>query len=166
MHSFRCHAAAIIVCPLFAEERGQQRYIVVIRRQRFGPPPTPDIARLGGTIESRQDDQLVVTIPARALAALKGDPAVLYLERVGGTPDDESPLIGAPADPQPGTPSKRFTPPRWVPSPGTPAPTRTTARATSFPSVPTTTFMTASSGSNSPPPRDQLRRTLTTASAT
>src|SRR5437016_1682880 len=97
-------AAAIIVCPLVAEERGQQRYIVVIRRQRFGPPPVPDIARLGGTIESRQDDQLVVTIPARSLAALKGDPAVLYLQRVGGTPDDDgSPLIGEPADPQPGT---------------------------------------------------------------
>lgn len=56
-------AAAIFVSPLAAEERGQQRYIVVIRRQRFGPPPTPDVVRLGGTIESRQDDQLVVTIP-------------------------------------------------------------------------------------------------------
>jgi RHS repeat-associated protein len=102
-------AAAIIVCPLGAEERGQQRYIVVIRQHRSGSP-VPDIARLGGTIESRQDDQLVVTIPAGALAALKSDPAVLYLQRVGGPADDESPLIGEPADPQPGAPSKRFTP--------------------------------------------------------
>jgi hypothetical protein len=68
------------------------------------------LRRLGGTIESRQDDQLVVTIPAGALAALKSDPTVLYLQRVGGPADDESPLIGEPADPQPGAPSKRFTP--------------------------------------------------------
>jgi RHS repeat-associated protein len=100
----------VIVGPLAAEERGQQRYIVVIRKQRFGPPPVPDVAGLGGRIESRQDDQLVVTIPARSLAALKNDPAVLYLERVGGISDDESPLIGEPADPQPGTQSKRLTP--------------------------------------------------------
>jgi hypothetical protein len=73
----------------------------VILKQRTGP--SPDIGRLGGTIESRQDDQLVVTIPLTALAALKGDPAVRYLEQVGGTPAaDESPLIGVPSDPQPG----------------------------------------------------------------
>jgi hypothetical protein len=93
-------AAAIIVSPLAAEERGQQRYIVILK-QRTGP--SPDIARLGGTIESRQDDQLVVTIPLAALAARKSDPAVRYLEHVGGTPAaDESPLIGVPSDPQPG----------------------------------------------------------------
>jgi RHS repeat-associated protein len=103
--------AVIIVSPLAAAEPAHQRYIVVIRRQRFGPPPTPDVLRLGGTIESQQDDQLVVTIPAGALAALKSDPAVLYLERVGGTPTfDDSPLIGEPADPQPGTQSKRLVP--------------------------------------------------------
>jgi RHS repeat-associated protein len=103
-------AAVVIISPLAAEEPGQQRYIVVVRQQRFGPPPAPDIARLGGTIESRQDDQLVVTIPAGALATLKSDPAVLYLERVGGTADDESPLIGEPVDPQPGAQSKHLTP--------------------------------------------------------
>src|SRR4051794_26056393 len=101
--------AAIVVCPLAAEERGQQRYIVVLRTQRSAPP-LPDIVRLGGTIESRQDDQLVITIPVQALAALKSDPAVLYLQRVGGPANDQSPLIGEPADPQPATPSKRFTP--------------------------------------------------------
>jgi hypothetical protein len=95
---------------LAAEERGQQRYIVILKK-RTGP--TPDVARLGGTIESRQDDQVVVTIPSGALAALKGDPAVYYLERVGGTAaDDESLLIGVPSDPQPGpsVQAARFTP--------------------------------------------------------
>jgi YD repeat-containing protein len=95
---------------LAAEERGQQRYIVILKK-RTGP--TPDVARLGGTIESRQDDQVVVTIPSGALAALKGDPAVHYLERVGGTAaDDESLLIGVPSDPQPGpsVQAARFTP--------------------------------------------------------
>jgi RHS repeat-associated protein len=66
------------------------------------------------TIKARplriEDDQLVVTIPVRSLAALKSDPAVLYLERVGGTADDESPLIGEPVDPQPGAQSKHLTP--------------------------------------------------------
>ena len=44
-------AAAIIANPLAAEVPAQQRYIVVIRQQRFNQR-LPDIARLGGTIES------------------------------------------------------------------------------------------------------------------
>src|SRR5436305_12231772 len=86
-----------------AAEPGQQRYIVILK-QRSGA--APDVARLGGTIESRQGEQLVVTIPRGAAGALKSDPAVRYLERVGGTALDESPLVGEPADPQPGAPSK------------------------------------------------------------
>ena len=85
-------AAAIIVAPLAAEGRGQQRYIVILKK-RTGPPP--DVARLGGTIESRQDDQVVVFIHSGALAALRADPAVHYLERVGGTAADDSLLMGA-----------------------------------------------------------------------
>jgi hypothetical protein len=102
-------AAAMIVCTLSAEEPGQ-RYIVILK-QRI--TPSPHIAALGGTIDSRQDDQLVVIIPTAALAALKADPAVLYLERVGGrASDDETSLIGVPSDPQPGpvAQARRFTP--------------------------------------------------------
>ena len=75
--------------------------------------PSPDVASLGGKIEFRQDDQLVVTIPPGALTALKGDPNVRYVEQVGATPsDDETTLIGVPSDPQPGpsTQAARFTP--------------------------------------------------------
>ena len=72
---------AAIVCldllalPLHAEEQ-LQRYIVVLK-QRSGA--VPDVASLGGKIEFRQDDQLVVTIPPGAIAALKADPKVRYV---------------------------------------------------------------------------------------
>jgi hypothetical protein len=62
-----------------AEEQ-VQRYIVVLK-QRSGV--VPDVASLGGKIEFRQDDQLVVTIPTRALASLKADPKG-PLRRTGG----------------------------------------------------------------------------------
>ncbi|HXA20257.1 MAG TPA: RHS repeat-associated core domain-containing protein [Thermoanaerobaculia bacterium] len=101
--------SGLLAIPLHAEEQ-VQRYIVVLK-QRSGA--VPDVASLGGKIELRQDDQLVVTIPLGALATLKADPKIRYVERVGGTPsDDESPLIGAPSDPRPGPSSQtaRFTP--------------------------------------------------------
>src|SRR5882757_1012353 len=60
-----------------------QRYIVILK-QRAGA--APDVASLGGVIESRQDEQLVITIPPGSLAALKADPKVRYIERVGGEP--------------------------------------------------------------------------------
>jgi YD repeat-containing protein len=41
------------------------------------------VTSLGGTIDSRQENQLIVTIPPGALAALKSDPKVRYVERVG-----------------------------------------------------------------------------------
>ncbi|HXA20251.1 MAG TPA: RHS repeat-associated core domain-containing protein [Thermoanaerobaculia bacterium] len=101
--------SGLLALPLHAEEQ-VQRYIVVLK-QRSGA--VPDVASLGGKIEFRQDDQLVVTIPPGALATLKADPKIRYVERVGGPPsDDEAPLIGVPSDPRPGpsTQTARFTP--------------------------------------------------------
>ena len=99
----------MLLQPLCAAEQGQ-RYIVVLK-QRSGAPP--DVAALGGSIELRQEEELIVTIPSEALAALRADPKVRYVERVGGQPSPaEDSLIGVPSDPQPGPAkqSKRFTP--------------------------------------------------------
>jgi hypothetical protein len=100
--------SVLMVLPLQAAEQSQ-RYIVILK-QRFGA--APDVAALGGTIESRQEDQLVVTIPAGSLAALKADPKVRFIERVGGDPSDgDDSLIGVAVDPAPGPASKlRLTP--------------------------------------------------------
>jgi hypothetical protein len=71
------------------------------------------VAALGGTVEFRQEDQLVITLPPVALAALKADPKVRYIEQVGGEPAaDNGPLIGVPSDPQPGVANetRRLTP--------------------------------------------------------
>jgi hypothetical protein len=43
----RFFPACRIVFPLAAEERGQQRHIVILKQRTS---PSPDIARLGGTI--------------------------------------------------------------------------------------------------------------------
>ena len=101
-------SSGLMALPLHAEEP-VQRYIVVLKQHSSA---VPDVASLGGKIEFRQDDQLVVTIPTGALAALKADPKVRYVEQVGGTPsNDEAPLIGVPSDPRPGpSPAPRFTP--------------------------------------------------------
>ncbi len=98
----------LLATSLFAEGQGQ-RYIVILK-QRSGA--APDVAALGGTIESRQEDQLVVTIPAASLAALRSDHKVRYIERAGGDPSDaDDALIGVPVDPSPGPASKlRLTP--------------------------------------------------------
>jgi RHS repeat-associated protein len=90
--------SALLVRSLPAAEHGQ-RYIVILK-QRSGV--APDVASLGGTIDSRQEDQLIVTIPPGALAALKSDPKVRYIERVGGEASADEVLIGIPSDPQPG----------------------------------------------------------------
>ena len=90
--------AVVFAGPLLAGEPA--RYIVILKH-RTGA--APDVASLGGTIESRQDEQLVVSIAAEGAAKLKADPAVLYMERVGGEPEPlEPPLMGTPAEPGPG----------------------------------------------------------------
>jgi RHS repeat-associated protein len=102
-------ASAVIAGTVAAAAPGQ-RYIVILKN-RTGA--APDVASLGGSIEFRQDDEVVVTIPPGAIAALKADPKVRYVERVGGEPlPAEDVLIGAPSDPQPGhaPQARHFTP--------------------------------------------------------
>jgi YD repeat-containing protein len=95
--------STILVVPLLAAEHNQ-RYIVILKQISAS---SPDIGGLGGTIEWRQQEQLIVTLPPSALPALKADPRVRYIERVGGEPSDgEDVLIGAPSDPRPGVPAQ------------------------------------------------------------
>jgi AraC-like DNA-binding protein len=47
--------------------------------------PAPDVARLGGTITFRQDEQVNVMLPREALAALRTDPLVRYVQRLQET---------------------------------------------------------------------------------
>jgi RHS repeat-associated protein len=109
MRTFLLAAATVLLAGSLLAEGQSQRYIVILK-QRSGV--VPDIAALGGTIESQQEEQLVVTIPIASLAALRADTKIRYVERVGGAPaEGEDSLIGVPADPTPGTASNaRFTP--------------------------------------------------------
>jgi RHS repeat-associated protein len=92
--------ALVAVVAAGAETAGE-RYIVILK-SRSGP--APDIAHLGGAITFRQEDQLNVTLPREALAALRADPLVRYVQAVGGAAD--APLIGEPEEPTPGTPRR------------------------------------------------------------
>ncbi|MEK6374099.1 MAG: RHS repeat-associated core domain-containing protein [Acidobacteriota bacterium] len=92
--------ALSITAPMMAAE--EVRYIVILK-QRSGA--APDVGSLGGRVEWRQEEQLVVSIPAGAEAKLKADPHVLYLERVGGEAVAEGPLLGTPAEPEAGVSS-------------------------------------------------------------
>lgn len=85
-----------IAIPAAAEE---VRYIVVLTS---ATAPTPDVAALGGRVERRQDEMVIVTLSADAAGRLKADPLVKYTERVGGDDAAEPVLAGAPADPVPG----------------------------------------------------------------
>jgi hypothetical protein len=75
--------AVVALAGSLAAAEQSQRYIVILK-QRSGNPP--DVASFSGTIETRQENELVITLPPSALAALKADPKVLYIERVGGEP--------------------------------------------------------------------------------
>ena len=82
-----------------------ERYIVILKRYSG---PMPEVARLGGTIEFRQQEQLVVRLPPGAIELLRRDPLVKYVEKVGGA--EEGPLIGTPAEPTPGAEPGRLRP--------------------------------------------------------
>jgi RHS repeat-associated protein len=82
-----------------ADAQASERYIVILKH-RAGA--APEVARLGGTIEFRQEEQLVVALPREAVETLRADPLVLYVQKVGAP--EEAPLIGTPADPAPGNP--------------------------------------------------------------
>jgi hypothetical protein len=86
---------ALAVSAAGAETAGE-RYIVILK-SRSGP--APDVARLGGTITFRQEDQVNVTLPREAVAALRADPLVRYVQAVAGA---GAPLIGEPEEPAPG----------------------------------------------------------------
>src|SRR5438067_13639855 len=91
-------AIAALLLPIVAFGSGAERYIVILK-QYSGP--SPDVARLGGTIEFRQREELVVLLPAGAVDALRQDPLVRYVQRVGGSGAAESNLLGTPAEPTP-----------------------------------------------------------------
>jgi RHS repeat-associated protein len=88
---------ALIAVAASAAETAGERYIVILK-SRSGP--APDVARLGGTITFRQEEQLNVTLPREALAALHADPLVRYIQAVAGA--DGAPLAGEPEEPTPG----------------------------------------------------------------
>jgi RHS repeat-associated protein len=110
LHTLLLAAATCVLLAGSLQAEGQNQRYIVILKQRGGA--VPDVAALGGTIESRQEEQLIVTIPPASLAALRADAKVRYVERVGGTPSEgEDALIGVPVDPAPGAASNaRFTP--------------------------------------------------------
>jgi RHS repeat-associated protein len=81
-------------------ETAGERYIVILKSHSG---PAPDVAHLGGTITFRQEDQVNVTLPREALAALRADPLVRYVQAVAGA---GAPLIGEPEEPTPGAPRR------------------------------------------------------------
>src|SRR5436189_5542200 len=89
-------ALSLLVVAASASADGPERYIVILK-QYSGP--SPDLTRIGGTIEFRQQEELVVMLPAGAVEALRQDPLVKYVQRVGG--GAEAPLRGTPAEPSP-----------------------------------------------------------------
>lgn len=91
---------ALAAVAAAGEERGE-RYIVILK-SRSGP--APDVARLGGTVDFRQQEQLNVTLPRDAVAALRADPLVRYVQAVGNAGD--APLLGEPEEPAPGSPRR------------------------------------------------------------
>jgi hypothetical protein len=80
---------ALVAVAAAGAEMAGERYIVILK-SRCGP--APDVARLGGTITFRQDDQLNVTLPREAVNALRADPLVRYIQAVAGA--DDAPLSG------------------------------------------------------------------------
>jgi RHS repeat-associated protein len=92
---------AMVAAAAAGAEAAGERYIVILK-SRSGP--APDVARLGGTITFRQDEQVNITLPREALAALRADPLVRYVQAVAGAGD--APLIGEPEEPTPGAPRR------------------------------------------------------------
>jgi RHS repeat-associated protein len=93
-------AFALVAVAAAAADTAGERYIVILK-SRSGP--APDIARLGGTITFRQEEQVNVTLPREGLTALRADPLVRYVQAVAGA---GVPLIGEPEEPTPGSPHR------------------------------------------------------------
>jgi RHS repeat-associated protein len=94
-------AFALVAVAAASAETAGERYIVILK-SRSGP--VPDVARLGGTITFRQDDQVNVTLAREAVNALRADPLVRDVQAVAGA--DGAPLIGEPDEPTPGSPRR------------------------------------------------------------
>src|SRR5216117_1748290 len=88
--------AAIVTVALasVASADEGERYIVILK-QHSGP--APDVTRLGGTIEFRQQEELVVLLPAEAIDKLRQDPLVKYVQRVEAP--GEAHVVGTPSEP-------------------------------------------------------------------
>jgi RHS repeat-associated protein len=91
-------AVVALLLPIVAFGGGAQRYIVILKH--FSGP-SPDVERLGGTIEFRQREELVVVLPPAAVDALRQDPLVRYVQSVGASEPTESSLLGTPTEPSP-----------------------------------------------------------------
>src|SRR5438067_2133465 len=66
---------------------GHTRFIMVLRQpgeRRDSPKAVtvPDVAKLGGNVESRRDNVLVITLPLAAAKHLQDDENVAYIQRV------------------------------------------------------------------------------------
>ncbi len=58
---------------------GAMQRLIVILKPAGGAPP--DIASLGGSVEFRLPDRMIVTVPATAVAAIEQNPSVAYVQR-------------------------------------------------------------------------------------
>jgi hypothetical protein len=96
-------AVALMSATLIAAESAGERYIVILKSRKG---LVPYVAKLGGAVTFRQDDQLIVAIPPAAITALRAAPLVRYIQPLaGGSPLNEK-LIGEPAEPSPGAPRR------------------------------------------------------------
>jgi hypothetical protein len=89
--------ALVAAAAVAAEGTAGERCIVILKSRSS---PAPDVARLGGTVTFRQGDEVIVTLPPGALAALRADPLVHYIQAVAGS--GHAPLAGEPEEPTPG----------------------------------------------------------------
>jgi RHS repeat-associated protein len=84
--AIRIVAAVLVSAALAAAAFGQpasnspQRLIVLFKP---GSEPLPDIAAMGGIVEFNLADRMVVTVPAEAVAAIRSNPRVQYVQRSG-----------------------------------------------------------------------------------
>src|SRR5882724_7298177 len=96
-------ACALMSGTVTAAETSGERYIVILKSRKG---PAPDVAKLGGAVTFRQDDQVIVTMPLAAVAALRSDPLVRYIQPLAGSTPLSAALIGDPEEPVPGTPRR------------------------------------------------------------
>jgi hypothetical protein len=91
--------ALVFSTTLLAQDASGERYVVILKHHAG---PAPDVSKLGGRIEFRQDEEIVVTLPAGAIERLRQEPLVKYVQRVerpGAAPEPY--LLGTPEEPNP-----------------------------------------------------------------